>query len=69
MTVTDPEHPHRPYDPDHPISPSEERTRPTTDQPLNAERRPLAPAVVTVIGIFALVVGVVALLTWLRYNT
>lgn len=65
----DPEHPRRPYDPDHPLRPDEHRTRPSVNQPLNARRRPLAPALLTVLGIVVLVVGVVALLTYARYNT
>lgn len=60
MTV-DPEHPRRPYDPDHPLRPEEQRRRPSVDQPLNAQRRPLWPAVLVVLAIVALVGVVVAL--------
>lgn len=60
MTV-DPEHPRRPYDPDHPLRPEERRRRPSVDQPLNAQRRPLWPAVLVVLAIVALVGVVVAL--------
>jgi len=67
--TADPEHPRRPYDPNHPLRPDEHRTRPTTNQPLNARRRPLAPALLAVLGIIALVVVVVAVLTYARYNT
>ncbi len=65
----DPEHPQRPYDPEHPLRPDEHRRRPSVNQPLNAQRRPLAPALLAVVGIVVLVVGVVALLTYARYNT
>lgn len=61
MTV-DPEHPRRPYDPDHPLRADEHRRRPSVDQPLNARRRPLGPAVLVVLAIVALVAVVVALL-------
>lgn len=67
--TADPEHPRRPYDPNHPLRPDEHRTRPTTNQPLNARRRPLAPALLAVLGIVVLVVVVVAVLTYARYNT
>lgn len=67
--TADPEHPQRPYDPNHPLRPDEHRTRPSTNQPLNARRRPLAPALLAVLGIVALVVVVVAVLTYARYNT
>lgn len=60
MTV-DPEHPRRPYDPDHPLRPEEHRRRPSVDQPLIAQRRPLWPAVLVVLAIVALVGVVVAL--------
>jgi hypothetical protein len=33
------------------------------------ERRPLAPAVLGVLAMIVVVIGVVALLTWLRYAT
>lgn len=65
----DPEHPQRPYDPNRPLRPDEHRTRPSTNQPLSARRRPLAPALLAVLGIVVLVALVVAVLTYARYNT
>ena len=60
--TADPEHPQRPYDPNHPLRPDEHRTRPSTNQPLNAQRRPLWPAVLVVLAIAALVAVVIGLL-------
>lgn len=40
-----------------------------SDKPMHGERRPLAPAVLGVVGLVVAVVLVVALMTWLRYTT
>jgi cytoskeletal protein RodZ len=40
-----------------------------SDKPMYGERRPLAPALLGVLAMVVVVVGIVALLTWLRYTT
>ncbi|MEP7740308.1 MULTISPECIES: hypothetical protein [Nocardioides] len=47
----------------------EQRDLPSTNHPLHGEPRRLGGAALAVIGLVLLVAGVVALLTWLRYNT
>jgi hypothetical protein len=43
--------------------------RPTTDQPLNAERRPLLMPALVVVGLLVTIGLVFLLITWARYNT
>jgi hypothetical protein len=43
--------------------------RPTTNQPLNAERRPLLLPALAVVGLIVTIGVVFLLITWLRYNT
>jgi hypothetical protein len=45
------------------------RTRPTTNQPLNAEPRPRGPAILAVIGLLALIALVFFALTWVSYRS
>lgn len=45
------------------------RRFPTADQPLNAEKRPLLSPALAVVALVAVVAGLVAVLTWLRYTT
>ena len=46
----------------------QEPDRPTTNHPLHGERRPLATPIMAVVGLLVLIVVIVLLLTWLRYN-
>ena len=46
----------------------DERDRPTTNQPLNAERRPLVTPILALVGLVVLVAVIVLALTWVRYN-
>jgi hypothetical protein len=45
------------------------RARPTTHQPLNAEPRPRGPAILAVIGLLALIALVFFALTWVSYRS
>ncbi len=47
----------------------DDRARPTTNQPLNAEPRRRTPAVLAVFGLVVVVALVFLTLTWLRYST
>jgi hypothetical protein len=48
---------------------TDDQRRPTTNHPLNGERRPLIKPIVAVVALIVFVAAVVALLTWLRNNT
>lgn len=47
----------------------DERQQPTTNQPLNAEPRPLITPILAVIGLIVAIGLVFLLITWVRYNT
>lgn len=48
--------------------PNDDR-RPTTDQPLNAERRSNLLPALAVLGLVVTVAAVFLLISWVRYNT
>jgi hypothetical protein len=48
---------------------SNDRRRPTSNQPLNAERRPLLIPALAVVGLIVTIGLVFLLITWARYNT
>lgn len=47
----------------------DDRARPTTNQPLNAEPRRKTPAVLAVLGLVVAIALVFFAITWLRYST
>jgi hypothetical protein len=47
----------------------DDRDRPTTHQPLDAEPGRKAPAVLALLGLLVVVALVFLTITWLRYNT
>jgi hypothetical protein len=48
---------------------ADDNGRPSTNQPLNGPRRPLAPALLAVLAMIIVVFVVFGLITWLRYDT
>lgn len=47
----------------------DERERPTTNQPLNAPRRPMGGPLLGLIALLGIIVAIFLLITFLRYNT
>lgn len=47
----------------------DDRERPTTNQPLHGERRPLAGPLLAVLVLIALIAGIFLLVNYLRYST